>query len=81
MVVLSQLYCGSGKTTIGRAILGLVPAAAGRIVFDGDDITGASPRQRRRNAGQIRKVGSTRRSPHSTRAGCPAGSASASPSP
>ena len=47
---------GSGKTTIGRAILGLVPAAAGRIVFDGQDITGASPRERRRNAGQIRAV-------------------------
>jgi len=30
---------GSGKSTIGRAILGLVPAAAGRIVFDGADAT------------------------------------------
>lgn len=47
---------GSGKTTIGRAILGLVPATAGRIIFSGHDITGASPRQRRRSAGQIRAV-------------------------
>ncbi len=30
---------GSGKTTLIRAILGLTPARAGRIVFDGADIT------------------------------------------
>jgi branched-chain amino acid transport system ATP-binding protein len=30
---------GSGKTTLIRAILGLTPARAGRIVFDGVDIT------------------------------------------
>jgi branched-chain amino acid transport system ATP-binding protein len=31
---------GSGKTTLIRAILGLTPPRAGRIVFDGHDITG-----------------------------------------
>jgi branched-chain amino acid transport system ATP-binding protein len=30
---------GSGKTTLVRSILGLTPARAGRIVFDGIDIT------------------------------------------
>ena len=38
---------GSGKTTIGRAILGLVPAAEGSIRFDGNDITRARGRDRR----------------------------------
>ena len=30
---------GSGKTTTGRAVLRKVPTAAGRIAFDGEDIT------------------------------------------
>jgi branched-chain amino acid transport system ATP-binding protein len=30
---------GSGKTTLVRSVLGLTPARAGRIVFDGTDIT------------------------------------------
>ena len=38
---------GSGKTTIASAVLGFVPAAAGSITFDGEDIIGAS-RDRRR---------------------------------
>ena len=38
---------GSGKTTIASAVLGFVPAAAGSITFDGEDIVGAS-RDRRR---------------------------------
>jgi ABC-type glutathione transport system ATPase component len=38
---------GSGKTTIGRAILGLVPATEGTITFDGTDITHFSRAQRR----------------------------------
>ena len=32
---------GSGKTTLGRAILRLVPAAAGQILFRGEDVVGA----------------------------------------
>src|SRR5205085_2375861 len=35
---------GAGKTTTLRAVSGLVPAAAGRIEFEGEDITNASPR-------------------------------------
>lgn len=42
---------GSGKTTMGRVILGLTEATAGRIVFDGEDITHAS-RARRRALGR-----------------------------
>jgi len=36
---------GSGKTTLGRAILKLVPSTAGKISFQGKDITNLSPRQ------------------------------------
>ncbi len=39
---------GSGKTTTGRAILRLVRAEAGRIVFDGVDVLAAAPRTLRR---------------------------------
>ena len=38
---------GSGKTTIGRAILGQTRVTSGAIIFDGEDITHASPRRRR----------------------------------
>ncbi len=34
---------GAGKTTTLRTLMGLVPPAAGRIVFAGEDITGAAP--------------------------------------
>jgi ABC-type branched-subunit amino acid transport system ATPase component len=34
---------GAGKTTLFNCISGLVPPTAGRIVFDGRDITGARP--------------------------------------
>jgi oligopeptide transport system ATP-binding protein len=34
---------GCGKTTVGRTILKLTPATAGRIVFDGRDVTDLSP--------------------------------------
>ncbi|MDR6289169.1 peptide/nickel transport system ATP-binding protein [Inquilinus ginsengisoli] len=32
---------GSGKTTLGRALVGLAPAAAGRVLFDGADLAAA----------------------------------------
>jgi branched-chain amino acid transport system ATP-binding protein len=34
---------GAGKTTLVRAIFGLIRASAGRVSFDGRDITGRSP--------------------------------------
>ena len=36
---------GAGKTTTLRAISGLMTPAAGRIIFEGEDVTGASPRR------------------------------------
>ncbi len=39
---------GCGKTTTGRAIMGLVPPTAGRVVFDGQDITGLPAVQMRK---------------------------------
>jgi ABC-type oligopeptide transport system ATPase subunit len=42
---------GSGKTTIGKVILGQVPASSGKILFDGEDITHAT-RERRRTLGR-----------------------------
>ena len=38
---------GSGKTTVGRTILRLIPATAGRVVFDGHDVFSIPPRQMR----------------------------------
>jgi ABC-type glutathione transport system ATPase component len=38
---------GSGKSTIGHAVVGLARPTAGRILFDGKDITYATARQRR----------------------------------
>lgn len=37
---------GSGKTTLGRAILGLVPTTFGRVLFDGLDLSKMDPAQR-----------------------------------
>jgi branched-chain amino acid transport system ATP-binding protein len=36
---------GAGKTTTLKAISGLVAPAAGRLIFEGEDITGASARR------------------------------------
>jgi ABC-type oligopeptide transport system ATPase subunit len=47
---------GSGKTTIGNAVLGLLPIAAGRIVFDGEDITRVGRRRRRALTREIQVV-------------------------
>jgi ABC-type glutathione transport system ATPase component len=46
---------GSGKTTLARAIVGLVPAQAGRIVFDGVEISALGKRARRafRRSGRL----------------------------
>lgn len=47
---------GSGKSTIGRAALGLQRATAGRIFFDGVDITARTAKQRRELARSISAV-------------------------
>lgn len=46
---------GCGKTTVGRAILNLIPATSGEIWFDGQEISGYSEKQMRplRQAMQI----------------------------
>jgi branched-chain amino acid transport system ATP-binding protein len=36
---------GAGKSTVMHAISGLVPKRSGRVVFDGQDLTHATPRQ------------------------------------
>jgi branched-chain amino acid transport system ATP-binding protein len=41
---------GAGKTTLFRAIAGLLPSLAGRVVFDGEDLT-RRPAHRRARAG------------------------------
>lgn len=47
---------GSGKSTIGKAILGLAPAAAGTITLDGRDITRLPKRRRREVASKLQAV-------------------------
>ncbi|MFV2174879.1 ATP-binding cassette domain-containing protein [Actinomadura sp. LOL_016] len=47
---------GSGKTTIGRAILGLVPVESGTIAFAGERIDGASAKRRRRLSRDVQVV-------------------------
>jgi len=39
---------GAGKSTFARAVSGLVPATAGRVTFDGQDITGLPAHRIRR---------------------------------
>ncbi len=47
---------GSGKTTLARAVVGLAPVTAGRIVVDGTDVTGLRGRALRefRRSGRLR---------------------------
>ena len=47
---------GSGKTTMGRVILGLTPPTAGRVMFDGQDITHAPQSVRRQPGRDIQVV-------------------------
>ena len=49
---------GSGKTTLARAVVGLVPASCGRIAFEGTDLTGLRGRALRefRRTGRLQFV-------------------------
>ena len=40
---------GAGKTTLLHALLGVLPASSGRIVYQGRDLTGDSPQERVRS--------------------------------
>jgi len=44
-VVALMGHNGAGKTTTVKSIFGLVKARDGRVRYDGDDVTGATPRQ------------------------------------
>lgn len=45
-VVAVMGHNGAGKTTLLRAAVGLIPTTAGRILFDGEDITSLRPAAR-----------------------------------
>jgi oligopeptide/dipeptide ABC transporter ATP-binding protein len=47
---------GCGKTTLGRTVLRLVPAAGGRVLFDDLDVLSASDREMRRLRRQMQIV-------------------------
>jgi peptide/nickel transport system ATP-binding protein len=47
---------GSGKTTLGRAILGLAPVTAGKITFQGEEISKASRKDRQRLSRDLQVV-------------------------
>ena len=47
---------GSGKSTVGKIILGQMTAAAGSVVFDGEDITHVDRRRRRQLGRDIQVV-------------------------
>ncbi len=44
---------GSGKSTVGRLLLGLLPASTGRVLLDGTDIADPAGRQTRRRRMQL----------------------------
>jgi len=46
---------GSGKTTLARSVVGLVPALSGRVVFEGVEVSGLHGRARRafRRSGRV----------------------------
>jgi ABC-type oligopeptide transport system ATPase subunit len=47
---------GSGKSTLGRVILGMTKPTAGRVVYNGQDITNATRARRRELAREIQVV-------------------------
>jgi len=47
---------GCGKTTLGRAILGLAPVTAGEIIFEGNDIAHANRAERKKIAEDMQVV-------------------------
>ena len=47
---------GCGKTTVGRTILRLLEPTGGRILFEGEDITGAGPEETRKLRSKMQMV-------------------------
>jgi ABC-type microcin C transport system duplicated ATPase subunit YejF len=47
---------GCGKTTLGKAVLGLIPHSGGTIHFNGSDVAGFSGEERRRLCGKMQIV-------------------------
>jgi urea transport system ATP-binding protein len=45
-VVAVMGHNGAGKTTLLRAAVGLLPTRSGRVLLDGEDVTGTQPHQR-----------------------------------
>eukprot|EP01041_Mallomonas_annulata_P042373 gene42373-biopygen33416 len=40
---------GAGKTTLLRVAVGLIPVKSGKVLLDGEDVTGSRPNRRVRN--------------------------------
>lgn len=47
---------GSGKSTLARAIIGTVPAASGRVLWKGRDLTALSARERRAHGRLVQMI-------------------------
>ncbi|MGC7096189.1 ABC transporter ATP-binding protein [Amycolatopsis lurida] len=47
---------GSGKSTLAKAILGIAPIAAGRVLLDGTDVRGLGRRERRAFLRRVRLI-------------------------
>ncbi|MFJ2619205.1 ATP-binding cassette domain-containing protein [Glutamicibacter sp. NPDC087344] len=47
---------GSGKSSIGRAVLGLTPAASGKIQFQGQDLLALKKKERRKLSGDLQVI-------------------------
>ena len=47
---------GSGKSTLARAIIGTVPASAGKVVWQGKDLLAMTPEERRGHARDVQMV-------------------------
>lgn len=47
---------GSGKSTLARAIVGTIASSNGSITWDGTDLTGLTPAQRRRHRKEVQMI-------------------------
>ncbi len=47
---------GSGKTTVARMLVGLEPPTAGRVVFEGNELSGRPKRGERRQRGRLMQI-------------------------